>query len=86
MKKITMFVLETCPYCREAFRWMDEFCEVNPEFKEVEVEVIDENKHPEISDQYDYTYVPTFYVDGVKVHDGAATPEIIRTVFETAKN
>lgn len=31
--------------------------------------MIEETQHPDIADQYDYYYVPTFYVDGVKVHE-----------------
>ena len=31
--------------------------------------MIEENQHPDIADQYDYYYVPTFYVDCVKVHE-----------------
>ena len=31
--------------------------------------MIEETQHHDIDDQYDYYYVPTFYVDGVKVHE-----------------
>jgi hypothetical protein len=27
-------------------------------------------KHPDIADQYDYYYVPTYYLDGIKFHEG----------------
>ena len=40
-----------------------------PEFQPIEIEMIEETQHPDIADQYDYYYVPTFYVDGVKVHE-----------------
>ena len=84
MKKITMFMMASCPYCREARGWMDELFAENAAYKALEIEMIDENLHPEISDKYDYQYVPTYYVDGEKLHDGAASLEKIRRVFDAA--
>lgn len=67
-----------------AHRWMDAVLEENPEYKDIELEVIDEVRHPDIANQYDYWYVPTYYVDGVKVHEGAATKKKVKKVFERA--
>ena len=63
---------------------MDAVLEENPEYKDIELEVIDEVRHPDIANQYDYWYVPTYYVDGVKVHEGAATKKKVKKVFERA--
>ena len=60
MKPVKLFYQERCPFCKKA-----EY----PEFQPIEIEMIEENQHPDIADQYDYYYVPTFYVDGVKVHE-----------------
>ena len=84
MKKITMFKIQSCPYCQAAFKWMEELKEKNPEYKTLEIEIIDENEHPEIADKYDYHYVPTYYVDGKKVHEGAANLRKINKVFKAA--
>jgi glutaredoxin len=84
MKPVQLFVLENCPYCRQAFSWMEELKRENPEYSKVEMTVIDEGKQPDLAGQYDYYYVPTYYVDGVKVHEGAATKEKIKSVFEKA--
>ena len=84
MKKITMFILGSCPYCKEAFRLMDTLYTENPAYKSLEIDIIDEYLHPEISERYDYSYVPTYYVNGEKLHDGAATLEKIRRVFDAA--
>ena len=46
--------------------------------------MVDENIHPEIAAQYDYYYVPTYYVGDEKVHEGAASKEKIERVFELA--
>jgi Glutaredoxin and related proteins len=69
MKKITMFYQERCPFCRRAFQYIDELRNENPAFKNIEIETIEETQHPDIADQYDYYYVPTFYIDGEKIHE-----------------
>ena len=84
MQKITMFYMETCPYCKEAFRWMEELYGENAAYKSIEIEKIEETVHPEIADKYDYYYVPTYYVGDEKRHEGAASIEKIRAVFDAA--
>ena len=84
MKKIKMFMLDTCPYCKAALGWMDELYAQNPEYKSIEIEIIEEVSQAEIANQYDYYYVPTYYVDEEKVHEGAASYEIVKGVFDAA--
>ncbi|OPJ59333.1 thioredoxin family protein [Clostridium oryzae] len=84
MKSVLMFMMPTCPYCQQAFNWMDELKKENSKFSDVEMKIIDETVHPDIADRYDYYYVPTYYVDGVKVHEGVASKEIVKNVYETA--
>lgn len=84
MKKITMFLLESCPYCQGALRIMDILFAENPKYLSLEIEKIDESIHPDIAKKYDYYYVPTFYVDGEKLHEGAATIKKIRRIFDVA--
>ena len=43
--------------------------------------MVDEKKHPEIAEKYDYYYVPTFFVGGEKVHEGVPTKEAVEAVF-----
>ena len=84
MKKITLFIMESCPYCRQALRWMDELLAENAEYRDIEIEKIDELVHPDIARRYDYYYVPTFYVGNEKLHEGAASYKKIRRVFDAA--
>lgn len=84
MQKITLFHLENCPYCREARRWMTELQSEDPSYQKLEIEMIDERKEPDIADTFDYYYVPTYYIGGEKVHEGAASRDKIRNVFEKA--
>ncbi|WP_328707005.1 glutaredoxin family protein [Clostridium sp. HV4-5-A1G] len=77
-----MFVTSWCPYCRQALSWMKELQNKIPEYKNINVEIIDEEKHPEIAKKYDYYYVPTYFVGNTKIHEGVPSQEIIRKVFE----
>ena len=85
MKNVTMFMMDSCPYCKKALRWMDALFEEDAKYKAVPLEIIDETKNPDIADKYDYHYVPTFYVNGEKLHEGAASADIIKRVFNEAR-
>lgn len=65
MKELKVFILKGCPYCRIAIEAID-----NATLKDVNVVIIDERENPEVADKYDYYYVPSFYLDGVKIHEG----------------
>jgi len=84
MKKIQMFMMPSCPYCRAALGWMDDLLAGDPKYREIEFEMIDETAHPDIAGRYDYYYVPTFFVGGRKLHEGAASPGKIKRVFDAA--
>lgn len=83
-QEVKMMILETCPYCRQAFRMMDELRKENPAFRSVTVDVIDEEREPEKTDGYDYWYVPTFFVGPRKIMEGVPTLEKIEAVFREA--
>ena len=84
MKKVKMFYLRNCPYCKEALRWMDEVRAETPRFEQVEVELIEERQQAQLADTYDYYYVPAYYVDEEKVHEGAVSKRIVENVFHRA--
>lgn len=84
MKDVLMMVLEDCPYCHQAYRIMDELKAEHPEYNEVSVRIADEEKESDLADTLDYYYVPTFFVDGVKVHEGVPTKEKVQAVYEAA--
>jgi len=86
MKKITMFIMASCPYCVKAQKWMDEVIKSDAKYAQIPLTVIDENKNPALANKYDYYYVPTYYIDNVKVHEGAASFDIVKKVFDDALN
>ena len=69
-----------------AFRFIDELKQEHPEFKDIVLETVDELEEPELADTFDYYYVPTFYVDDKKVHEGGIyKPEVeklLRQIIE----
>lgn len=84
MKPVKLFYLKTCPFCKKALRYIDEICAAYPELAAVEIEKIEESEQPEVADRFDYYYVPTFYVDGVKVHEGGIYPDEVEAVLRKA--
>ena len=67
MKAVKLFYQERCPFCKKALRYIEELKEEYPEFQPIEIEMIEETQHPDIADQYDYYYVPTFDPAGAAV-------------------
>ena len=69
MKKVTYFHMDTCPYCIQADRVIEELIAEFPEYAAVEFEKIDENEHPEIADQYDYYANPSMFIGKEKLYE-----------------
>ena len=90
MKKITAFYLEGCPYCRQAREALKELMNKNENYSKVSLDWIEENQHPEISEKFDYYYVPSMFIDDKKIYEAHRgenfdeCKENIRRVLETA--
>lgn len=78
---IQLFHFEACPYCRQVFAWIEELKKEQPSLAAVEIETIDERLHPDYPAPGPYYYVPTFFVNGEKVHEGAATKETVEKIL-----
>ncbi|MBE6177817.1 MAG: thioredoxin family protein [Alistipes sp.] len=84
MKRIQLFYLKNCPFCKKALRYIEEAKAAHPELAALEIELIEESEEPEVADRYDYYYVPTFYIDGVKVHEGGIYPDEMEPLLRKA--
>ena len=84
MKKNTMMYLKGCPYCKQAMNWMEELKQEQPVYQDINITYIEESEQPQLADTLDYWYVPTYFVDGIKKHEGAATKDKIKAVFDAA--
>jgi thioredoxin 1 len=70
MQKIIMFRLKYCGFCRHALELIEEAKRQYPEYRDVEIECVDEAVERERARQHDYYYVPTFYIGTEKIHEG----------------
>lgn len=84
MKEVKMFILAGCPHCKKAIEFKDEIFRANSAYREIPLKVIDEREEPDYAAQFDYYYVPTFYVDDVKMCEGVPSKEEIEKVFAEA--
>jgi thiol-disulfide isomerase/thioredoxin len=82
MPKLTLFIQERCPFCRKALAYMEEL-QQQPDYKDIEIEIIDENIQKELADSYDYFYVPTFYEGNRKLHEGAIYKNELEELFKS---
>ncbi len=83
MKEITLFLLNNCPHCKLALRLQEELLEEHPRGG-TSLRMVDEAAEPAYADTFDYYYVPCYYVDGVKVHEGHAERADVEAVFRAA--
>lgn len=84
MKEIILFKLANCPHCKLALRLQEELLAEHPQWRELPLRVVDEAEEIALANSYDYYYVPTYYVDGVKVHEGHAEKADVEKVFRAA--
>lgn len=84
MKSVKLFYLKNCPFCKKALRYIEELKAEHAELAAVEIEMIEESERPDVADKFDYYYVPTFYVDGVKEHEGGIYLEEVERILRKA--
>jgi glutaredoxin len=83
MKPVKLFYLKNCPFCKKALSYIDKL-KKQEAYKDIQIEMIEESEQPGIADRYDYYYVPTFYIDGEKVHEGGIWEEEVEDVLKKA--
>lgn len=84
MKDVKLFYLRNCPFCKKALRYIEQTKAAHPELHSVVIEMIEESEQPALADTFDYYYVPCFYVDGKKAHEGGIYPEEVEAVLRKA--
>ena len=84
MKHVRMMYLKGCPHCKAAFAMVKELQDSYPELRGVNIEAIEEQEQKKLADSLDYWYVPTYFVDGVKLLEGVPTKEKVEAVLRAA--
>ncbi len=85
MKQITLFILKYCGYCRRALQLIDTVKAEHAELQPVPIRIIDEGEQRELAGQYDYYFVPTFYIDSVKIHEGPVDHDKVLAILRQAQ-
>ena len=83
MKPIQLFYLKDCPFCKKALRYIDNLKQ-QAIYEPIEIELIEESEQPELAAQHDYYYVPTFYIDGIKQHEGGIFETEVEALLQKA--
>ena len=83
MKKLTIFYQERCPFCKKAFAYIEELKSEYPEYSIIPTTLIEETLQPDYADKFDYYYVPTFYINEEKVHEGAINKKEVKDILDS---
>lgn len=81
MKKVELFYLKNCPYCKQAIAWLEELKQMEA-YQGIQIKMIEESENVDYAEAHDYYYVPTFYIEDVLVHEGVATKDKIEEVLK----
>lgn len=84
MKDLTLFYLESCPYCMRARQYMAELKAENPAYANIPLTMVEEREKKALADSYDYFYVPCFYMGEDKIAEGSIDKEGVRQVLDMA--
>lgn len=84
MQKIVLFRLKYCGFCRHALELIEQAKREFPEFRDIEIEYVDEAVERERARKHDYYYVPTFYIGGEKIHEGPVEFDDICSILRKA--
>lgn len=84
MKDLTLFYLQTCPYCQRALRYMDELKQEDPRYAALPIHMVEERQQRELANRYDYYYVPCFYLGDDKIAEGSIDKAGVKAVFDKA--
>lgn len=84
MSTITLYHFEGCPACGHAKEWIKELQTEKPELASAKVELVDVHKTPDFKAPAPFQYVPTFFMDGKKLLEGAVTKDKIEQMLREA--
>jgi len=82
MKELTLFMLPRCPHCKLAIKCQEELMAEHPEYQNIKITMIDEAKESALAEQYDYYYVPAYFVGKEKLFEGHAEKADVEAVFK----
>ena len=82
MDQLLFFHLPNCPHCQLAIRLLKTLKGGNTDYEKIPVRMIDESSEQALAESYDYWYVPCFFFNGEKLHEGHAEEEDVKRVLD----
>ena len=79
---LKIFYLKNCPYCKQAQKYLDIH---RLDYPNLMIKMIEESEQADIANQYDYYFVPCFYYNEEKLHEGAISEEELVTLLKKIK-
>ena len=73
MKKVEIFYLNDCPYCRNARKAIGELTVETSAYADIAIDWIEESEQPELAEARDYMSVPTIFYNGEKLYEAHFT-------------
>jgi glutaredoxin len=62
MNKLIYFKIPSCPFCRQADRFLEELMQENEKYRDIPIQIVDETSERVLANSYNYYYVPTFFL------------------------
>ena len=81
---LTLFYLPHCPHCRLALKCLEELKAEDAAYAAISISMIDEGKEKDFANQFDYYYVPTFYLGDKKLFEGHMEKADVKAVLDRA--
>ena len=85
MTQLLYFYLPFCPHCRLATGFLEKLKAENPAYAQIPVTMIDESRQVAFANSFDYWYVPCFFLNGKKLHEGHAERRDIQRILEATR-
>jgi glutaredoxin len=80
---LELFILEMCPYCIKARRFLDQLLQ-QEKYKDIQIKIVDERKERAYANQFNYYLVPSFYFQNEKLFEGAMRLEDVQKTLDKA--
>lgn len=82
MNNLIFFYLKRCPFCKKADQMLESLLQ-EEKYSSIQVEKVEESKQPIFANNFDYYYVPCFFVGQQKLHEGEINEAELRQVLES---
>lgn len=84
MRELTLFYFPECPYCQRAMKYQEEIFREHPEYRQIPLRMVDENRWQGGGRSLRLLYVPAYFLGDEKLCEGAKDKETVLAAFRRA--